>query len=139
MLQTIERERGAQRISMPLACRGAERIASTDPNDFKAAQWQLCPNAVVFETRGDCVIIDGAGRPIARVFADESTEVLSPDAKINAVDLTPALLHYDFGLPPGQRARKKIVAYIDKYGLAPELRRRRELLRCGKLAGGWGL
>lgn len=139
ILQYIERKQSAQKIRMPLDRPTVARIASVNPNEFLAAQWQLCPNAVVFETRGDCVIIDGAGRPIARVFADESTEVLSPDAKISPVDFTPALLHCDFGLPPGPRARKKIVAYIDKYGLAPELRRRRELLRCGKLAGGWGL
>lgn len=139
MLQTVERSQIALKVRFPLERPEAERIASIDPNEFLAAQWQLCPSAVILEAGGDCVIIDGAGRPIVRVFADESTEVLSPNAKLNPIDLTPAFLHYDFGLPPGRRARAKIAAYIDKYGLAPELRRRRELLQYGALAGGWGV
>lgn len=139
MLQTVERSQIALKVRCPLDRPEAERIASINPSEFKAAQWQLCPNAIILEAGGDCVIIDGAGRPICRVLADESVEILSQDAKINPIDRAPTFLHYDFGLPPCDRARKKITAYINKYELRPELQRRRELLRHGALTGGWGL
>ena len=137
--QIFGRIQGAQKIRIPLDRPETERLPRIDPIEFEAGVWQLCPYIVFLVGGGDCVIADGAGRPIVRVFADERIEILSPDAAINSIDRSPAFLHYDFGLPPGRQARKIIRAFIDTYQLAPELRRRRELLRRGKLTGGWGL
>lgn len=105
--------------------------------DWIAAQWQLCPNKIAFEGRGDCVILDGCFRPIARIFADERTEILNPDAEFGA-SCGVELIHHDFGLPPGKPARDMLRGYIEKYRLAPELQRRRELLRRGELICGEG-
>jgi hypothetical protein len=62
---------------------------------------------------------------------------LEPDAEFRTTHGL-RLLHHDFSFPPGKRAHDKIRAYIDMRGLAPELQRRRELLRRGELIGGRG-
>jgi len=115
---------------------------SNEDDDFRrrdwiAAQWQLCPYLIAFEGKGDCVIVDGCGRPIARVFADERVEILDPDDEFGSSHgLT--FIHYDLGLPPEKPVRDYVRRYIETYKLAPELQRRRELLRRGELVGGRG-
>lgn len=51
--------------------------------EFIAAQWQRCPNASGLTGGGDVVLIDGAGRPIVKIYAHESTENLLPDAAVS--------------------------------------------------------
>jgi len=102
-----------------------------------AAMWQLCPLYVTLQRGGDRVVLDGCGRPIIRVFADERTEILPPDAEYHAIrGLT--RLHNDFGIMPGEKAaRDHVRRYIETYKIASELRRRWELQQRGELTGGW--
>jgi hypothetical protein len=94
-----------------------------------AAMWQLTPRYVVTVGRGDCVILDGCGRPIACVFCDERVEILEPDAEYHPTgEITP--FH--------DSSRDYVRCCIETYKLAPEIRRRWSLQQRGELAGGWG-
>ena len=138
-VQFRERSRCAQKTRTSVVHSKTEQLPRIDPIEFKAGVWQLCPHSIILERGGVAALRDGAGRPIIRVFEDESSEILSPDAEVFSIDRSPVFLHSDFGLPPGPQARKTIAQYIETYKLAPELRRRKELLRRGELTGGWGL
>ncbi|MBI1204788.1 MAG: hypothetical protein GC182_19985 [Rhodopseudomonas sp.] len=102
-----------------------------------AAKWQLCPHSVAREGRSR-IVFDVCGRPIIRINADGTNEILSPDAQVKPDGSGPRPLHQCFGLMPGRRARDKITVMIEKFDLAPELQRRWDLQQRGELAGGWG-
>jgi ParB-like chromosome segregation protein Spo0J len=103
-----------------------------------ADMWQMCPLWLAFERGGNVVLLDGCLRPIIREFADEQTEIIAPDAEYHARG--PLIrIHNDFGIMPGDKAaREKVLGFIEKFKLAPELRRRWKLQQQGKLPGGRG-
>lgn len=105
--------------------------------DFLCGVWQLCPFSVDTFPNGDGLLRDGAFRAIAWLRPDGWADIITGDDFYDFYPGTEPIettfLHHDFGLPLGKRAREIVKEFIEIWGLAPELRRRRELLRLGRL------
>ncbi|MBN9492935.1 hypothetical protein J0H33_06255 [bacterium] len=97
----------------------------------KQAVWWLCPFGAWTERNGSGVIFDRAYRPIIRVMRGGATEIVPPDEFISY--RRQRYFHRGFGWSPDIETREIVTQIIAKYDLAPELRRRRDLLRRGEL------
>lgn len=105
--------------------------------EFLCGVCQLCPFSVDTFPNGDGLLRDGAFRAIAWLRLDGWADIITGD---DFYDFDPGTepiettyLHHDFGLPLGKRTREIVKEFIEIWELTPELRRRRELLRLGKL------
>lgn len=93
--------------------------------------WWLCPYGWWQEDDDSYVIFDRAYRPIFRVHLNGDAEIVRSDEFIQY--RTQRWLHRGFGSRPDDNTKCIVVDLIARYNLAPELRRRRELLRRGQL------
>ena len=93
----------------------------------KQAMWALCPYGCWTESDGSGVIFDRCYRPICRVRPGGKVEIVPPDEFIRYKKQR--WFHRGFGISPCAATRKIVAAIIAKYGLAAELRRRRDLLK----------
>ena len=98
-----------------------------------AAQWRLAPHMIAHESSDQYVFLDAEMRAIARVFADGRTEMLDPDAEYTCDDWLERIYHGTY--PPHKIDQAWFRGCIELFKLGPELKRRRELLRRGELAG----
>jgi len=101
----------------------------------KQAVWHLCPYGEWIELCGSRVIFDRKYRPIARIWNDEVVEIVPPDQYIAYIEQR--YFHGGFGWSPDAATRKIVTEIITKYWLAPELQRRRALMRRGERLPCW--
>lgn len=101
------------------------------------AQWRLAPHVIAHEGCGEYVLLDASLRAIVRVFADERTEFLEPDAEYGCDDGL-EYIYQGYAYPPTKLGQALIIGHIVTFKLHSELQRRRELLRRGEFAGGRG-
>lgn len=93
----------------------------------KQTAWRLCPYGCWTELDAAGVIFDGYYRPIVRVRPGGATEIVASDAFIRF--RRERFFHSGFGSTPKADTLEIITTIIATYELAPELRRRLELLR----------
>jgi hypothetical protein len=115
----------------------SEGVMKISDEEFLCGVCQLCPFSVDTFPNGDGLLRDGAFRAIAWLRPDGWADIITGD---DFYDFDPGtepiettFLHHDFGLPLGKRACEIVKEFIEIWGLAPELQRRRELLRLGEL------
>ncbi|BAB51911.1 hypothetical protein [Mesorhizobium japonicum] len=99
---------------------------------WRGARWRIFPYGVWIEPDGAAVIFDRAYRPICRVRRRNEVEIVPPDQWIN---FKRQRWFWDGWTHPKDSAetREKLIAIVARYGLEPELRRRRDLERRGLL------
>lgn len=98
----------------------------------KQAIWGLCPYGEWMEHDGGRVIFDRRYRPIIRIKPDGSTEIVPSDEFIELVGQR--WFHGGFGCSPDRATRKIVTELIERYDLAPELRRRLQRLKRGEIS-----
>lgn len=101
----------------------------------KQATWHLCPYGEWIELSGLRVIFDRKYRPIARIWNDGVVEIVLPDQYIAHIE--ERYFHSGFGWSPDAVTRKVVAEIVTKYRLAPELQRRRALMRRGERLPRW--
>lgn len=95
-------------------------------------QWQIFPYGKFTEGDGSEVIFDRQGRPICRVFANGSIEIVQPTEWIYFV--YEEWFYKSHNHPRNNHETRKILmGIIDKYDLKGELLLRRELEKQGLL------
>lgn len=99
---------------------------------WRGARWKIFPYGAWTEAGGASVIFDRAYRPICRVRSGGAVEIVRPD---HWITFKRQRWFWDGWTHPKDTAetRERLIALISRYGLEPELRRRRELEKRGLL------
>ena len=113
-----------------------------DPNTIalsrmlrKQAIWWLCPYGQWTEHDGSRVIFDRMYRPICRVKSDGRVDIVRSDEFIRYSKQ--CWFHAGFGPSPSRKTREVVTEIIERYGLAPELRKRLDLVKRGDKLPCW--